>query len=104
MISSFGPTLAAQVSPADYIALTKAARARFDTLAAESIDAVFQAVPTAATQDGDMTAAKLLDRSRHTLAPRGGWSHSLLLIIRRLLRIRRTSSACRLVPVFSKIL
>ena len=45
---------------ADYIALTKAARARFDTLAAESIEAVFQAVLTAATQDGDMAAAKLL--------------------------------------------
>src|SRR5829696_5113677 len=42
------------------IALTKAARARFDTLAAESIEAVFQAVLTAATQDGDMAAAKLL--------------------------------------------
>ena len=28
----------------DSITLTKAARARFDTLAAESIDAVFQAV------------------------------------------------------------
>ena len=36
--------------------LTKAARARFDTLAAESIEAVFQAVLTAATQDGDMAA------------------------------------------------
>ena len=35
----------------DYIAVTKAARARFDTLAAESIEAVFQAVLTAATQD-----------------------------------------------------
>ena len=35
---------------ADYIALTKAARARFDTLAAQSIEAVFQAVLTAATQ------------------------------------------------------
>src|SRR4051812_32325397 len=45
---------------AETIALTKAARARFDTLAAESIDAVFQAVLTAATQDGDMAAAKLL--------------------------------------------
>src|SRR6188508_1571440 len=45
---------------ADHIALTKAARARFDTLAAESIEAVFQAVLTAATQDGDMAAAKLL--------------------------------------------
>ena len=45
---------------ADYIALTKVARARFDTLAAESIEAVFQAVLTAATQDGDMAAAKLL--------------------------------------------
>jgi hypothetical protein len=33
---------------------------RFDTLAAESIEAVFQAVLTAATQDGDMAAAKLL--------------------------------------------
>src|SRR3954452_9632706 len=44
----------------DYIALTKAARARFDTLAAESIEAVFQAVLTAATRDGDMAAAKLL--------------------------------------------
>src|SRR3954454_7262874 len=44
----------------DSITLTKAARARFDTLAAESIDAVFQAVLTAATQDGDMAAAKLL--------------------------------------------
>ena len=42
------------------VTLTKAARARFDTLAAESIDAVFQAVLTAATQDGDMAAAKLL--------------------------------------------
>jgi hypothetical protein len=42
------------------IALTKAARSRFDTLAAESIEAVFQAVLTAATQDGDMAAAKLL--------------------------------------------
>ena len=39
----------------------KAARAHFDALAAESIEAVFQAVPTDATQDGDMTAAKLLD-------------------------------------------
>jgi hypothetical protein len=45
---------------ADYIAVTKAARARFDTLAAESIEAVFQAVLTAATQGGDMAAAKLL--------------------------------------------
>src|SRR4051794_6950255 len=44
----------------DYIAVTRVARARFDTLAAESIDAVFQAVLTAATQDGDMAAAKLL--------------------------------------------
>ena len=44
----------------DYLPLTKAARARFDTLAAESIEAVFQAVLTAATQDGDMAAAKLL--------------------------------------------
>ena len=42
------------------IALTKAARARFDTLAAGSIEAVFQAVLAAATQDGDMAAAKLL--------------------------------------------
>src|SRR5215203_643091 len=42
------------------IALTKAARARFDTLAAGSIDVVFQAVLTAATQDGDMAAAKLI--------------------------------------------
>src|SRR3954451_3932073 len=45
---------------AETIALTKAARARFDTLAAESIEAVFQAVLTAATQDGDMAAARLL--------------------------------------------
>src|SRR3954454_9532863 len=45
---------------ADYIDLTKAARARFDTLAAESIEADFQAVLTAATQDGDMEDAKLL--------------------------------------------
>ena len=45
---------------ADYIALTKAARARFDTLSAESIEAVFQAVLSAATQDGDMAAAKLI--------------------------------------------
>src|SRR3954469_9771992 len=45
---------------ADSIALTKAARARFDALAAESIEAVFQAVLTAATQDGDMAAARLL--------------------------------------------
>src|SRR4051794_3580933 len=43
-----------------YIALTKAARARFDTLAAESIESVFQAILTAATQDGDLAAAKLL--------------------------------------------
>ena len=42
------------------VTLTKAARARFDTLAAGSIDVVFQAVLTAATQDGDMAAAKLL--------------------------------------------
>src|SRR3954465_4178941 len=42
------------------ITLTKVARARFDTLAAESIEGVFQAVLTAATQDGDMAAAKLL--------------------------------------------
>src|SRR5215213_5558934 len=42
------------------ITLAKAARARFDTLAAESIEAVFQAMLTAATQDGDMAAAKLL--------------------------------------------
>ena len=45
---------------AETIALTKAARARFDTLAAGSIEAVFQAVLTAATQDGDMAAAKLI--------------------------------------------
>src|SRR6476620_4533598 len=45
---------------AETIALTKAARARFDTLAAQSIEAVFQAVLAAATQDADMTAAKLL--------------------------------------------
>src|SRR6478735_7732381 len=45
---------------AETIALTKAARARFDTLAAESIEAVFQAVLTAATQDFDMAAARLL--------------------------------------------
>src|SRR4051794_26925356 len=45
---------------AQTIALTKAARARFDALAAESIEAVFQAVLTAATQDGDMAAARLL--------------------------------------------
>src|SRR4051794_33543889 len=44
----------------DSITLTKSARARFDTLAAESIEAVFQAVLTAAAQDGDMAAAKLL--------------------------------------------
>src|SRR5215207_3398926 len=44
----------------DSITLTKAGRARFDTLAAESIEAVFQAVLTAATKDGDMAAAKLL--------------------------------------------
>jgi hypothetical protein len=44
----------------EIIALTKSARARFDALAAESIEAVFQAVLTAATQDGDMAAAKLL--------------------------------------------
>jgi hypothetical protein len=45
---------------AETVTLTKAARARFDTLAAESIEAVFQAVLAAATQDGDMAAAKLL--------------------------------------------
>src|SRR4051794_31593864 len=45
---------------AETLALTKAARARFDALAAESIEAVFQAVLTAATQDGDMAAARLL--------------------------------------------
>ena len=39
----------------------KAGRARFDTLAAESMEfPVFPAVLTAATQDGDMAAAKLL--------------------------------------------
>src|SRR5215203_4612676 len=75
------------------VTLTKAARARFDKLAAESIDAVFQAVLTAATQDGDMAAAKLLidriipsrrgaRRSRSTFgrwpppqAPGEGWHH-----------------------------
>src|SRR4051812_15399216 len=45
---------------AESIALTKAAGARFDALAAESIEAVFQAVLTAATQNGDMVAARLL--------------------------------------------
>src|SRR4051812_1493396 len=45
---------------AETIALTKAARARFDALAADSIESVFQAVLTAATQDGDMAAARLL--------------------------------------------
>src|SRR3954470_19249514 len=45
---------------AETVTLTKAARARFDALAAESIEAVFQAVLTAATQDGDMAAARLL--------------------------------------------
>jgi len=54
------PTRGGARRKTDYIALTKAARARFDTLAAESIEAVFQAVLTAATQDGDMAAAKLL--------------------------------------------
>src|SRR4051794_29997018 len=55
---------------AETIALTKAARARFDALAAESIEAVFQAMLTAATQDGDMAAAKLLI-DRHPVSPRG---------------------------------
>jgi hypothetical protein len=36
---------------AETIALTKTARVRFDTLAAECIEAVFQAVLTAATQE-----------------------------------------------------
>src|SRR3954447_22005074 len=54
------PTRGGARRKADYIALTKAARARFDTLAAESIEAVFQAVLTAVTQDGDMAAARLL--------------------------------------------
>ena len=45
------------------IALTKAARARFDTFAAESIEAVFQAVLTAATQDGDEGPEAITDRS-----------------------------------------
>src|SRR5215207_1455676 len=54
------PTRGGARRKADYIALTKTARARFDTLAAESIEAVFQAVLTAATQDGGMAAAKLL--------------------------------------------
>ena len=45
------------------VTLTKAARESFDTLAAESIEAVFQAVLTAATQDGDMAAVKLLNAS-----------------------------------------
>src|SRR5215207_10527899 len=58
--SHSAPTRGGARRKADYIALTKAARARFDTLAAESIEAVFQAVLTAATQDGDMAAAKLL--------------------------------------------
>jgi len=40
------PTRGGARRKADHIALTKAARARFDTLAAESIDAVFQAVLT----------------------------------------------------------
>src|SRR3954452_24838432 len=54
------PTRGGARRKADYIALTKAARARFDTLAAENIETVFQAVLTAATQDGDVAAAKLL--------------------------------------------
>src|SRR3954471_399704 len=45
---------------AETIALTKAARARFDALAAESIEAVFQAVLTAGAQDGDMAGARPL--------------------------------------------
>ena len=54
------PKISVGARRSNSITLTKAARARFDTLAAESIDAVFQAVLTAATQDGDMAAAKLL--------------------------------------------
>ena len=45
-------------------------RGSFDTLAAESIEAVFQAVLAAATQDGDMAAAKLLI-DRVIPSPRG---------------------------------
>src|SRR3954453_295204 len=64
MVNEVGPDVAPTRGGArpklDYIAVTKVARARFDTLAAESIEAVFQAVLTAATQDGDMAAAKLL--------------------------------------------
>src|SRR3954447_3423755 len=54
------PTRGGGLPKVDSIALTKAARARFDALAAESIEAVFQAVLTAATHDGDMAAARLL--------------------------------------------
>ena len=45
---------------AETIALTKAARARFDTLAAENIERVFEAVMAAIVEDRDMAAAKLL--------------------------------------------
>ena len=44
----------------DYIALTKAARTRFDTLAAENIERVFEAIMAAIVEDRDMAAARLL--------------------------------------------
>src|SRR4051812_6546044 len=44
----------------DYIALTKAARTRFDALAAENIERVFEAVMAAIVDDRDMAAARLL--------------------------------------------
>jgi hypothetical protein len=44
----------------DYIVLTRAARTRFDTLAAENIERVFEAVMAAIVEDRDMAAARLL--------------------------------------------
>jgi len=44
----------------DYIVLTKAARTRFDSLAAENIERVFEAVMAAIVEDRDMAAARLL--------------------------------------------
>ena len=42
------------------IALTRRARERFDRKVAENIDALFEALFEAATEDGDVNAARLL--------------------------------------------
>jgi hypothetical protein len=60
-IADSGKTTAAPF--ARWCALLGQAHQRFDTFAAESIEAVFQAVLTAATQDGDEGPEAITDRS-----------------------------------------